>query len=111
MSPKRYNKLYADILENGMKHPIICAWDDPTRSFRIIIGNNRVAMLAEMGRTHARALLLGPAKSGMWPAGYHELMPFDGNLHARLLELWEGHDFRSAKAYPWTALVELCNLT
>ncbi len=104
---RRYKKLKADILENGIQHPIILAWDHHAQKFALVIGNNRVAVLAEMGGRHAQAIVLGPSHQVSWPEGEHEVIPWDENLHARLLELWKGHDYRKAQAYPWQALVEM----
>lgn len=105
-SPERYNKLKQDIAKNGIKYPLICAWDEPANNFRLVIGNNRVAILKDFDISHARVLLLGP-EAVDWPEGEYEQLLFDDNLNARLHELWDGHDTRSSQAYPWTALTEL----
>jgi hypothetical protein len=106
-SPRRYAKLKADILENGVRHPVILAWADAAQDWRPVIGNNRIAVLAEIGQRHACALVLGPEHQVSWPVGEHEVMPLDANLLARLTTLWSGFDTRSTRAYPWQALVEL----
>lgn len=110
ISHRYYEKLKADVLKHGMRHPVICAWDEPANDFRVVVGNNRLHIMSEFDKTHARALFLGP-QHVRWPAGEYEQLLFDDNLNARLHALWDGHDFRSAMAYPWTALTELRTYT
>lgn len=110
MSAQHYEKLKASILKHGMRFPLICAWDEPANDFRIVIGNNRLHIMSEFDKTHACALFLGPERV-RWPDGEYEQLLFDDTLNARLHALWDGHDFRSCMAYPWTALTELRTYT
>lgn len=105
VSAQYYEKLKADILANGMRHPVICAWDEPANDFRPIVGNNRLHILWECDKNYARALFLGP-QHVRWPIGEFEQLLFDDNLNARLHALWEG-----CSTAPWTSLTELRTYT
>ena len=112
--PEYYNRLKNDIVnlsrelsqnEQGIKYPLIIRWDANAQDFRPMIGNNRVAILHDLGKTHARALFLGPTDAE-WPKAKYESLLFGDPavLHSRLDELWAGHAEQTA---PWQALVEL----